>query len=88
MNKFQMEINVLRVRKGIAMVGMAKSMGCNRKTLYTAFNSPDISESTAKSMCEAVGATMDEVNELVKQHDDGLAHNIETGNQADELAIN
>jgi len=69
------------------MVDIAKSMGCNRKTLYRAFNGASISLATAQAMCEAVGSTIDKVNELVKQQEDGLAYNIETGKQADELAI-
>lgn len=67
MNQFQMEINVLRVRKKLAMVDIAKSMECDRKTLYRAFNGKNLSLETAEAMCKAVGKTIDEVNELVKQ---------------------
>jgi DNA-binding phage protein len=70
MNQLQMEINVLRTRKGLSMHDIAKSMGCNRKTLYRAFNSANPSFATIQSMCDAVGATIDEVNELVKQQGD------------------
>ena len=66
MNQFQIEVNVLRVRKDLSMVDIAKSMGCNRKTLYRAFNCASISLSTAQAMCKAIGSTIDEVNELVK----------------------
>lgn len=70
MNQFQMEINVLRVRKGIPMCDVAKSMNCNRKTLYRAFNGKHLSLDTATAMCEAVGATINEVNELVKKQEE------------------
>lgn len=69
MNQFQMEVNVLRVRKGLSMHQVAKSMGCDRKTLYRAFNGKHLSLDTATAMCKAVGASIDEVNELVKQQE-------------------
>jgi DNA-binding phage protein len=70
MNQFQIEINVLRVRKELSMCDVAKSMGCNRKTLYRAFNCANVSLATATAMCEAVGSTIDEVNKLVKQQEE------------------
>ena len=81
MNQFQIEINVLRIRKGLSMVDIAKSMECNRKTLYRAFNSANPSLSTAQAMCKAVGKTIDEVYVLVKQQEDGLACNAKTRSQ-------
>lgn len=75
MNQFQMEINVLRVRRGLSMCDVAKSMGCNRKTLYRAFNSVKTSLDTAQAMCDAVGSTIDEVNKLVKQQE-GLENGV------------
>ena len=72
MNQFQMEINVLRVRQKLSMCDIAKHMKCDRKTLYRAFNGKNLSLSTAAEMCEAVGKTIDEVNELVKQHTEDL----------------
>lgn len=66
MNAIQTEINVLRVRKGLSMCDIAKSMQCNRKTLYTAFNSPHVAYETILKMCDAVGSTIEEVQELVK----------------------
>lgn len=70
MNQFQTEINVLRVRKGLSMNDIAKAMNCNRKTLYRAFNGVHLSLDTATAMCKAVGKTVDEVNELVKQQEE------------------
>lgn len=66
MNAIQTEINVLRVRKGISMCDIAKAMNCNRKTLYTAFNSPHVAYKTLLDMCDAVGSTIEEVQKLVK----------------------
>ena len=66
MNAIQTEINVLRVRKDIPMVEMAKAMSCNRKTLYRAFNSPHVAYETLLQMCDAVGSTIEEVQKLVK----------------------
>lgn len=70
MNQFQMEINVLRVRKGLSMHQLAKSMNCDRKTLYRAFNGKKLSLDIGAAMCSAVGATVEEVNELVKKQEE------------------
>ena len=61
-----MEINILRERKRLSMCDVAKAMNCNRKTLYRAFNSPDVSYKTLLTMCDAVGSTIEEVQDLVK----------------------
>ena len=66
MNAIQTEINVLRVRKEFSMCDIAKAMSCNRKTLYRAFNSEHVSYETLLQMCDAVGSTIEEVQELVK----------------------